>query len=211
MKRVVTLVLGLTLFSASSFATQDKLTIPFLSKKEILKIVGDYPAPGSVEEALDYEVLFDYQETRTEAECEEAAAEKTPTLSAMYAGEHGPITKKEARRIAPRFWRAYAVVGLNISIAKKSFKRPRPFNANAAIKPCIPLTKSESYPSGHAMIARVFALKLVEIFPEREAEIMQRADEIALNRVIGGVHHPSDIVAGKKLADAVYEMMKYND
>ena len=34
---------------------------------------------------------------------------------------------------------------------------------------------------------------------------MERADEIAQNRIIGGVHHPSDIVAGKKLADKVVE------
>lgn len=33
---------------------------------------------------------------------------------------------------------------------------------------------------------------------------MLRADEAALLRVIGGVHHPSDIAAGKLLADSLY-------
>jgi hypothetical protein len=32
---------------------------------------------------------------------------------------------------------------------------------------------------------------------------MKRGDEISMHRVLGGVHHPSDIVAGKKLGDAM--------
>lgn len=208
MTKLLILIVAFSSFNSTAFASEDKLTIPFLTKKAVRQIVGDYPAHGSAEEAYDYEVLLNYQETRTQAECDEAAAEKTPTLTSMFAGEHGPITKKEARRIAPRFWRAYIVVGLNISIAKKTFKRPRPFNANPDIVPCIPLATSEAYPSGHTTIARVFALKLAEIFPERANEIMQRGDEVAMNRIIGGVHHPSDIVAGKKLGDAIFAMLQ---
>ena len=39
---------------------------------------------------------------------------------------------------------------------------------------------------------------------------MSYAYQGALNRVIGGVHHPSDIAAGKDLGDAIYKALKQN-
>lgn len=198
----------LTTLTSIAQAQDEKLTIGFFSKKEIRRMLGDYPAVGSEGEAADFEALLDYQHTRSQEECDLAAAEKTPTLKTMFASEHGPLTKKEARRLAPRFWKAYIEAGLNIHIAKKAFKRPRPFVSNSDIKPCIPLATSDAYPSGHTAIARVFARLLSDIYPERAEAFMERADQVALNRVIGGVHHPSDIVAGKKLGDAIYHMMR---
>ncbi|MBH46630.1 MAG: hypothetical protein CME71_00510 [Halobacteriovorax sp.] len=196
------------LFIATSVSASDeKLRVSWFSKDKIREIIGDFPAPGSVEEAYDFQVLLDYQATRTQAECDEAAAEKTPTLKSMFGDL---LTKKEMRRVWPHFIEAYATVGLNSAISKKLFDRPRPFNANPAVVPCIPLATSKAYPSGHTMIARVFARMLSGFYPDRENEFMHRADEVALNRVIGGVHHPSDIVAGKKLGDAIFEQLLQN-
>ncbi|PIP91432.1 MAG: hypothetical protein COW01_03505 [Bdellovibrionales bacterium CG12_big_fil_rev_8_21_14_0_65_38_15] len=203
MRHLIVLFLAISI-SVPSFASDEKLKVGWFSKDQIRQIVGDYPAPGSAEEAYDYQVLLEYQKTRTEAECEEAAAEKTPTLKSMFGSL---LTKKEMRRVWPHFIEAYATVGLNSAISKKLFDRPRPFNANPEIVPCIPLATSKAYPSGHTMIARVFARMLSDFYPDRENEFMQRADEVALNRIIGGVHHPSDIVAGKKLGDAIYESL----
>lgn len=201
MRHLIVLFLAFSV-SFASFGSDEKLKVGWFSKDQMREIIGDYPAPGSVEEAYDFQVLLEYQKTRTEAECEEAAAEKTPTLKSMFGSL---LTKKEMRRVWPHFIEAYATVGLNSAISKKLFDRPRPFNANPDIVPCIPLATSKAYPSGHTMIARVFARMLSDFYPDRENEFMHRADEVALNRIIGGVHHPSDIVAGKKLGDAIYE------
>jgi acid phosphatase (class A) len=56
-------------------------------------------------------------------------------------------------------------------------------------------------------MSRILARVLSRIYPDRAAAFMQRADEIAKNRVLGGVHHPSDIEAGKKLGDLVANKM----
>lgn len=210
MKNLLVLLSATILFSSVANGTEDKLTIGFFSSRDVREIIGDYPAHGSAEEAHDYQVLLDYQETRTEQDCLEAAEEKTPTLKSMFMAE-GLLTQKEVRRLAPRFWKAYIVVGLNSTIAKKTFDRDRPYVANSNIIPCIPFAKSKAYPSGHTIIARVFALKLSQIYPERAAAFMQRADEVALNRVIGGVHHPSDIEAGKVLGDAIFNQLLNNN
>lgn len=208
MTKTLLVFLSLSFLAQTAMANDEKLTIGFFSKKQIRKMLGDYPAPGSAAHAADFDTLLMWQDSRTQAECDEAAAEKTPTLVTMFAGEHGPLTKKEARRLHLRFIEAYINGGINIKIAKETFDRPRPFVSSSDIKPCIPLATSGAYPSGHTAIARLFARLLSDIYPERAEAFMDRADEVAMNRIIGGVHHPSDIVAGKKLGDAIYEMMR---
>jgi len=49
---------------------------------------------------------------------------------------------------------------------------------------------------------------LAELVPSMRKVCLARADEAALDRVIGGVHHPADIEAGKKLADKLYRKYK---
>ena len=46
----------------------------------------------------------------------------------------------------------------------------------------------------------VWAELLADMFPFRREEILERAERAAWGRVIGGVHFPSDVVGGKRLA-----------
>jgi acid phosphatase (class A) len=43
--------------------------------------------------------------------------------------------------------------------------------------------------------------------PERAADLYARGESFALNRVIGGVHYPTDIEAGKLSATLIAEKM----
>jgi len=88
---------------------------------------------------------------------------------------------------------------------KDRYRRSRPFLRDKSLSPCIDRIGGYSYPSGHAVNARVFALILSEMKPERREAFMARADRAALHRVICGVHYPSDIVAGKLLGEAIYD------
>jgi hypothetical protein len=45
-------------------------------------------------------------------------------------------------------------------------------------------------------------------FPNKKEIIMKQAEQIGLNRVIGGVHHPSDIQAGQYMAQQLWEKIK---
>ena len=96
-----------------------------------------------------------------------------------------------------------------VGVWKEKVRRPRPFVRHGALRPCITAPKgdSQSYPSGHAALARVIGLILAEMVPERGPEFLARADEAGLDRVIGGVHHPTDVAAGKALADEVYAVL----
>jgi len=58
---------------------------------------------------------------------------------------------------------------------------------------------------GTAVVDRVFALILADLAPGRREEFLSRADRAALNRGISGGHYPSDIAAGKKVEDGIYQ------
>ncbi len=165
--------------------------------------MGPYPALGTEASHRDFDVLLQLQNTRTPEQCELAAKEEDVSLERMFAGATGPLTKKEMRIVLPQVIGGFAEVGANIYIAKKLFKRPRPYLTNTILTPCIDREGSYAYPSGHTATAWYFAHKLSRIFPARKVALMKRAEEISWNRVIGGVHHPTDIEAGKKLGEVL--------
>jgi acid phosphatase (class A) len=53
------------------------------------------------------------------------------------------------------------------------------------------------------MWARTVGLLLSNMLPEFREKIMARSDEYAYNRVVAGVHYPSDIESGKLAATAL--------
>ena len=93
---------------------------------------------------------------------------------------------------------------------KARYHRPRPFIAYPdQAKPCIRRSRGYSYPSGHSTYSHAFAAVLTDIIPERKAEFFAKGDEIAQDRVIGGVHFPTDIAAGKVFGDLYHaELLK---
>jgi acid phosphatase (class A) len=53
-----------------------------------------------------------------------------------------------------------------------------------------------SYPSGHAMFGCMTAVLLGVMVPEQRTALLERGSAYAQNRVVGGVHYPTDVEAG---------------
>lgn len=87
-------------------------------------------------------------------------------------------------------------------VAKQPFLRPRPWVVDARVQPCVTQPASSSYPSGSGMQSFVWAELLGEMIPAKRDELIARAHRAGWGRVIGGVHFPSDVVAGQRLAEA---------
>jgi acid phosphatase (class A) len=88
---------------------------------------------------------------------------------------------------------------------KTDFHRSRPYQIDSTLHPVCAVTREPtSYPSGHALSGYLLALTLVQILPEKREQIFKRADEYAHNRVVCGVHYPSDLEAGRRLAYAIF-------
>ena len=97
----------------------------------------------------------------------------------------------------------FARVGSDIQVlvdnAKLYWNRPRP---NGAQK-----TRG-SYPSGHAAFAAASAIILSQLIPEKRDAIFTQARTFAENRILLGLHYPSDIASGWTAGTlAAYVMM----
>lgn len=193
---------------AQSFRLETKVFSP----GDFVKLIGPHlPAPGSVKESEDFNVLLTYQKLRTAQDCANAQKDTATSLATMFGGAHNILNRDEVDRLSFFMLKAYAASGLNAYVAKETFKRPRPYQKNPLIKPCIELESSYAYPSGHTMMVRLYARILSQVFPERAELFIKRADGYSLNRVIGGVHHPSDIYAANIVADYLSQKMIKNE
>lgn len=98
---------------------------------------------------------------------------------------------------------------------KNKYDRPRPFQVAKHLgidfNPIISETAdSPSYPSGHAFAASLLAGILSQKYPKKKAELYKLADRIAENRLNAGVHFPSDVTAGRILAEMILPYYKKN-
>lgn len=96
--------------------------------------------------------------------------------------------------------------------AKKASPRPRPYIEDKTINHCniAFLNDQESYPSGHAMNGYVVASVLSQVIPSRRQPILARGIRYGDNRIVCGVHHPSDVVEGRMLGIAYLKALEAN-
>ena len=186
----------------------DKLYYILPSQVDVSQM-GPAPAVGSTVDNEDLAAVRRWQAERTEAQCVAARAQTDATYDEFF-GEVSPFGNPAPGEVENIFNKVRADAGSVVYLQKEQYKRPRPFLRDSSITPCLNRESGYSNPSGHSTSARVFGLMLSDLVPASSAKFMSYADQAALNRVIGGVHHPSDIEAGKKLGDAIYKALKQN-
>ncbi len=167
------------------------------------------PAPGSDAQREDLAVILAWQNKRTDADCAKAQLTADSTYDSFWGGK-SPFTEPLPDEVRKFFDRLTYDLDSAVTNMKDRYQRPRPYKAYPdQAKPCIKKSWGYSYPSGHSSFSRVFADVLADIIPERRAEFFAKSDEIAADRVIGGVHFPTDIAAGKVFGDLYHaELLK---
>jgi acid phosphatase (class A) len=168
-------------------------------------LVPPPPERGSPQDRRDYAEILGWQRLRTAAECQAAQIEVQVSLAHFYGTDEGPLTKEEVAKLNSFFWRLAGETNYVVQNTKKAWDRPRPYQADSRVTPCVEREVTRAYPSGHAAIARVFELALLRLYPSRAEAISRRARELSLHRVMVGMHHPTDIAAGELLGSAIYE------
>jgi acid phosphatase (class A) len=164
--------------------------------------VAIFPAPPEPDSAVtrrELDELLDLQRARTETDVADARADRKTEIERFYgalgfpkgAKPELPLLLGLAARVEDDF-RPY------VRDAKERFRRLRPYEVESQLEPCIDNVSGDlSYPSGHATFAYVMAYLLREMVPERETQLIARADEFARQRMLCGVHFRSDIEAGR--------------
>jgi len=176
---------------------------------DLTTLLAPPPTEDSAQGQAELKEVLAYQASRTkaqEAQCQ-ADAEKSvfrfqDVMGDKFTAENLPLT-------AALFDEVVKKTKATVGPAKDFFNHPRPFVNHSQVNPCLAKENEGSYPSNHATIAAVCAVLLSNMVPEKSAAIYQRAWAYSLNRVIGGVHYPSDIQAGRISGTVIaYALMK---
>ena len=99
-------------------------------------------------------------------------------------------------------WNFNDVAAAAATEGKNFYNNPRPFVADPSVHKLPRATGSgSSFPSGHTSKGYMNALYTAWIFPERYQQIMTRASEYGLHRIVNGVHYPLDVIAGRMVGE----------
>jgi acid phosphatase (class A) len=165
-------------------------------------LIPQPPAPGSFTAQVDLETVLQAQAWRTPEQVAWAKLVETDNVF-NHASLFGDWFKADRLPMTAVLFKAIADDMRALDpVAKIPFQRPRPSSIDSWVKPCVSVPGSSSYPSGAATQAFVWAELLSDALPAKRDELRSRAHRAAWGRVIGGVHFPSDIVAGRLLAQA---------
>jgi acid phosphatase (class A) len=189
-------------FSFSAFAAES----PYLTHKQ-LDIIPFMPAPvanGSADDRAQQILVLAAQKAATPERIALANSDAEETVYAMFSTVLGANFKPAN---LPLFTAMFARMGDTedavVDPVKAFFGRTRPFLNNPDIKPLVKPSKTGSYPSGHTSRSTMMAIVLSSMLPEQRAAIFARANDYAESRVIGGMHYPNDLDAGRRAGSAM--------
>ena len=206
-------LLASVLFFASAFVPPAWADGRYLSEPQIVAIEEIVPPPpddASEEHRAEEEYIVWAQQHATAEANERARSEFALSLEAFQAvlGPAVPLQQIPQTEILMEAVRADTQPLWHE--LKARFHRNRPALGDARIRPLDRLADNQhSYPSAHSFNGALMALILAELFPEQQEELLARGREIGWDRVLAGMHHPSDIGVSRVLAQAVFhELLK---
>lgn len=183
----------------------------YVAQAAIPLIKENFPRPpemNSPAQTEDEKELFRIQKGRSAEECEKASHEVEANLKNLFGAPEGPLNDVQVEKLDAFFKEIRRDGGYFIGALKDQMGRLRPYSYISGLQPCVKKENSMAYPSGHATIGQLYGLVLSDLLPKDKKKIMAQAKLIGDNRVVAGVHHPSDIVAGRELAQRIYNEMK---
>ncbi|GAC1042726.1 acid phosphatase [Rhizobium sp. No.120] len=187
---------------------------PFADAKEInlLDLLPPPPANDSAQMKAELGEILTIQVTRTPEMAARAVADAEENVWRFSDVIDNPkFTKENLPKFSAFFDRVVETEGAVVDPAKDVWKRPRPHLYSDLVKPIVPLSKSGSYPSGHATVGTLMGIVLANMVPEKRAAIMARAWEYGHNRIVGGIHYASDIEAARIAGTVIAETIMTHD
>ncbi len=204
--RQASFVLAVALCLAAAPVTQPAYLAP--DSFDFKALLGGPPANDSQEHKDEIAKLLKYQDTRTPEEVARCKSEEEVDVFAFSSVLGSWFNEKDLPETAKFMKDAYTQTKVVSNAAKANWNRPRPpKELPDQVKPCVTLEKGASFPSGHATRGVMWATLLSEIFPDKKDDLMARGKLIGEDRVIAGMHFPSDVAAGQKLGAEIAKRM----
>ena len=179
---------------------------------EFAALFAPPPAADSAATRAELDELLAIQATRTSAQEAAAQYDRRTEVDRFYSALGlDPERAPSLPRLQGVAEDVEDEVRVYVRAAKDRHRRLRPYEIEPRLDPCIGNVAADlSYPSGHAAYAWSMAYLLSDMVPERRDALLARAAEFARQRVVCGVHFPSDLEAGKWAAGWLLEQMRLN-
>jgi acid phosphatase (class A) len=192
---------------AVSFAVDELPRYLHRGQPDFVALLPPPPTPGSAEQAADLASTVAIHKVCTPEEIAAARSDETldifvfaPAIGAFFQPGKLPHTEALFNRVA-------RVTDRIENEARNYWKRDRPYVLDPSLVDGKP-ENTYSYPSRHSTHGMVDALLLAELFPDKHAEILAIGRNIGWHRVQLGLHYPTDVFAGRVLAQAIVHEMK---
>jgi acid phosphatase (class A) len=164
---------------------------------DLIHVLAPPPIADSPAATADLQAVLAAVKSRTAAEIEHAQADDQRVVF-RFADVMGPNFRPESLPFAAQLFQHVYQDGNAATVAAKAyFKRQRPFVVDPDIKIIVVQAPDFSYPSNHSTFAYEAGILLAAMVPEKAAAIFERAADYAHNRVVAGVHFPTDVEAGR--------------
>lgn len=168
-----------------------------LAHVDLVHVLAPPPAPDTPAAKADLQAVLAAVASRTDAEIKHVQADDKRVVF-RFADVMGPAFSADKLPFAAQFFQhVYNDGNIATVAAKDYFKRQRPFVVDPDIKIIVVEKPDFSYPSNHSTFAYEAAILLAGMVPEKAAALFDRAADYGHNRIVAGVHFPTDIEAGR--------------
>jgi len=208
--RLVALLVVSAFFLSAAQAKESALNYLKSGKPSADEILPPPPAPGSAEQAADMATVHAVYHAASEADKQAAYDEKKFSVFNFTGAVGAYFVETNLPKTAAFFEKVQLDAETVTDLGKDYFHRPRPFTTDTNLMNG-KLEKSFSYPSGHSTESMVLALVLAELLPAQHDAILEHARLMGWHRVQIARHYPTDIYAGRVLAQAIVKQFKKSE
>jgi len=210
-RRLLAMIALLVLFFGYTGIAAETATAPVYLGTDLTvfqQLLPPPPPDDSPAGRADLAVVLRLQAERTPEQVARAQqlAAHTPFLmgaeawGAEFTPENLPETAKIFKAVRDQSRPA-------ILAAKAGWARPRPYQRDMRVTPCVPKPASSSYPSGHSVESALWAAIMAAAFPEKAACFEKHVEDTMWSRIVGGAHYPTDTQAGRMLGEEIARKM----
>jgi acid phosphatase (class A) len=179
------------------------------SQVDLIRILPAPPPPDSLAGKADVEAVLAAQQARTPADVKRAQDDDVLTVF-RFTDVMGEGFAADKLPFATAFFKDVGADGGSVvNPARAHFARKRPKTADPRVQPVVN-AGGGSYPSGTAAFAYEAAILLADMVPEKATAIFARAADWGHNRVVSGVHYPSDVEAARIAGSVIDNVLLHN-
>jgi acid phosphatase (class A) len=196
--------LAIILFALSIAPLSALAELTYLTpgKPDAAVLLAPPPLPDSPEQAADMDEVRTVYHAAGRNDIAAAYSEKKFSVFNFTEAVGSFFVETNLPKTAAFFEKVQKDAETVTDLGKDHFRRPRPFTTDPSLANG-KLEKSFSYPSGHSTETMVLGLVLAEADPAQHDAILAHARLMGWHRIEIARHYPTDIYAGRVLAQAI--------